>query len=573
MTDHLSLAATHRPRSFDELIGQRHVAFVLRAAVSGSNVPQQLLFSGPSGVGKTTVARVLSAALFCTTALSERKNADPCTSCDACLDVLVSGRFHPDLVEFDAASNGGKDEIRDIAQRAQLGPLRARQKVFIIDEAHGLSGPGAQAALKLLEEPPSHVLFMLCTTDPQKMPKTIRGRCTEFELALPAFPELVGNLERVCRAERWQVPSEILEQIVRGTDPDLGVRGTLSNLSRLAPALAAGANVEDLYGVLGLPSQAKMKALFSAIVSGERAASHTTLDDLRASAPAAQIRASLLDWARRDYLAALGSDRADLALWRYRKIAEARSTQPDLDLLVAELVAPQLDPSPQLLQAELDALRAQLVEVSELRSKLEAAVTNAKEVGAALFEQLRRARQRNTLAESPATATPTGPDATTTPTKPVETKPADTTPGPRADAAKRTTPTPPALTVRPAAPPAPARKPVAAETSSSTRPATPSQRAADPGRASRQVHPPGHDGLSAAARALLAELPGPREDLVALLAAARVDLSDAVVVSFPRHLAAEFRPAEKDLRRAAGQLGLPLRLQPVGLEPDTDDNS
>ena len=146
-----------------------------------------------SGLGKTTLARCVAAALLCL----DPKDGDACRVCESCLDISDPSRTHPDVIEFDAASNGQKDQIRELAARAQVAPVRSQHRVYIIDEAHGLSRDGGQAFLKLLEEPPPHVIFMLATTDPEKMLRTNRSRCVEFSLSRPTDRELAEHLVRV----------------------------------------------------------------------------------------------------------------------------------------------------------------------------------------------------------------------------------------------------------------------------------------------------------------------------------------------------------------------------------------
>lgn len=341
-----SLPTRHRPRSFATVVGQVHVVEVLRRAVVAGSVPQQLLFSGGSGLGKTTVARIVATALLCEKPMSERDRGDACGTCASCRDVLEG--THPDLIEFDAASHGGKDEVREIAARCQVLPLRAPVKVYVIDEAHGLSSSGGQAFLKLLEEPPAHVRFMLCTTDPDRMLKTNRGRCVEFELLPPTRRELVENLQRICATEGWSAPAPVLDAVLDASDPDLGVRGTVTTLAKLATVLGDGTNVspEMVSSLLGTPSPLVLRRLTSAIEAGDRAASLRALEQARASISEQRLHAALLTWAAREVAAALDAPQAALtrALWRLELLLETRSAAGWLDLTVARLASPSLDP-------------------------------------------------------------------------------------------------------------------------------------------------------------------------------------------------------------------------------------
>jgi DNA polymerase-3 subunit gamma/tau len=290
-----NLASRYRPNGFSTLTGQRHVAAVLRRAIVDGTVPQQLLFSGGSGLGKTTVARIVAAAVLCHTEMTERDQGDPCGSCASC--VAMRNDTHPDYVEFDAASHGGKDEIREIAARAQTSPLLSHRRVYVIDEAHGLSAAGGQAFLKLLEEPPGHVLFMLCTTDPERMLRTNRGRCTELELRRPSRGELLANLRRVCSSEGWSVDDQVLETVVDNSDPELGVRGTVNTLQKISPLFSSGAvEPAQVATVLGLAPQALITALLDAI-SGNGSA-HDALVAARNESSDDAIRTALIRWLR-----------------------------------------------------------------------------------------------------------------------------------------------------------------------------------------------------------------------------------------------------------------------------------
>lgn len=340
-----SLPTRHRPRSFATVVGQVHVVEVLRRAVVAGTVPQQLLFSGGSGLGKTTVARIVATALLCETPLASRERGDACGTCASCRDVLAGS--HPDLIEFDAASHGGKDEIREIAARCQVLPLRATVKVYVIDEAHGLSSSGGQAFLKLLEEPPAHVRFMLCTTDPDRMLKTNRGRCVEFELLPPTRRELLENLGRICAAEGWSAPAPVLDAVLDASDPELGVRGTVTTLAKLSTVLGDGSTVspEMVSSLLGTPSPVAMRRLTSAIEAGDRANALRALEQARSSIAESALHAALLAWATREVTAALSGSHAELsrALWRLELLLGARPVAGWMDLTVAKLASPSLD--------------------------------------------------------------------------------------------------------------------------------------------------------------------------------------------------------------------------------------
>ncbi|HEX6832793.1 MAG TPA: DNA polymerase III subunit gamma/tau, partial [Rudaea sp.] len=170
------LARKWRPKKFSELVGQEHVVRALSNALDSQRMHHAFLFTGTRGVGKTTIARIFAKSLNC----ERGQSSNPCGECNACLDI-DAGRF-VDLLEIDAASNTGVDNVRDLIENAQYSPSRGRFKVYLIDEVHMLSKSAFNALLKTLEEPPDHVKFLLATTDPQKLPVTVLSRCLQFNL-------------------------------------------------------------------------------------------------------------------------------------------------------------------------------------------------------------------------------------------------------------------------------------------------------------------------------------------------------------------------------------------------------
>jgi DNA polymerase III subunit gamma/tau len=351
-----SLAAWYRPKRFVEVVGQRHVTAVLQRSVAHDRLPAQLLFSGGSGLGKTTLARVTAAALLCETPMDERRG-DACGVCASCLDITTPGRIHPDVIEFDAASNGGKDEIRAIAERARLVPLRGAKKVYIIDEAHGLSGPGGQAFLKLLEEPPPHVVFMLATTDPDKMLATNRGRCTEYELSGPTPDEMATNLLRVALAEGWSLSLDAALAIVAASDGALGVRATLMSLEKLSSLLDDGdlLTPDDVALQLQSASRPLLDSLIEAIIARDSSAAFIALGRLRDQATDATLFDALIEWARGELLASTPTS-FERARYRLAQLVGRPRTPGYLEIALANLVRPQ----------DADALAALIEEAREI---------------------------------------------------------------------------------------------------------------------------------------------------------------------------------------------------------------
>ena len=204
----LSLYRKYRPEVFEDVVGQEHVEKTLMNAVAEGTVAHAYLFCGPRGTGKTTTARLLAKALLC----EQGPTIKPDGSCVQCQEIAQG--THPDVNELDAASRTGVDNVREeIIGRVNFAPTHGRYKIYIIDEVHMLSNAAFNALLKTLEEPPEHVIFVLCTTDPHKVPETIQSRCQRFDFRRFSVEEIVGYLERVCAGEGYQYEPEALEFI------------------------------------------------------------------------------------------------------------------------------------------------------------------------------------------------------------------------------------------------------------------------------------------------------------------------------------------------------------------------
>src|SRR5688572_20260791 len=192
---YLVLARKYRPRTFSEVVGQETAMRTLQGAIDESRVGHAYLFTGPRGTGKTTTARILAKALLCV----RGPTPEPCLECDHCRD--IESGSHVDLIEMDAASNRGIDEARDVRERVAYAPMRARFKVYIIDEVHQLTPQAFNALLKTLEEPPPHVKFLLATTELEKVIETVRSRCQIVRLSLIPEARISDHLEAVFARE------------------------------------------------------------------------------------------------------------------------------------------------------------------------------------------------------------------------------------------------------------------------------------------------------------------------------------------------------------------------------------
>jgi DNA polymerase III subunit gamma/tau len=231
-----SLYRRYRPQRFGDVAGQEHVSETLRNAVVTNRVAHAYLFSGPRGCGKTTNARILAKALNCT----NLQNGEPCCECESCL--LVASGASMDVIELDAASNNGVDAMRELVSRASLGTA-GRRKVYIVDEVHMLTAAASNALLKTLEEPPDHVVFVLATTDPQKVLATIRSRTQAFEFRLFAYPALLELVRKVAADAELNLDDETLQAVTRR-----GNGSARDALSALDQAAAAG-GIDDSFDV------------------------------------------------------------------------------------------------------------------------------------------------------------------------------------------------------------------------------------------------------------------------------------------------------------------------------------
>ncbi|TCV79116.1 DNA polymerase III subunit gamma/tau [Sulfurirhabdus autotrophica] len=257
------LARKWRPKSFTELVGQEHVVKALSNALEQQRLHHAYLFTGTRGVGKTTIARILSKSLNCETGIT----VTPCGQCSACREI-DSGRF-VDLLELDAASNTGIDNMREVLDNAQYAPTSGRFKVYIIDEVHMLSKAAFNSMLKTLEEPPEHVKFILATTDPQKIPVTVLSRCLQFNLKQMPPLLIVGHLQRILGEEGIQFDLPSMQLVARAA------QGSMRDaLSLLDQAIAYGGGVVEEQGVrsmLGAIDQSYLFTLLKALSENDGA--------------------------------------------------------------------------------------------------------------------------------------------------------------------------------------------------------------------------------------------------------------------------------------------------------------
>ncbi len=255
------LARKWRPRKFAELVGQEHVVRALTNALDTGRMHHAYLFTGTRGVGKTTIARIFAKSLNC----ERGQSADPCGECSVCTSV-DEGRF-VDLLEIDAASNTGVDDVREVIENAQYAPSRGRFKVYLVDEVHMLSKAAFNALLKTLEEPPPHVKFLLATTDPQKLPVTVLSRCLKFNLKRLLPEQISGQMRHILGAENIAYEDSAIGELARAADGSL--RDGLSLLDQ-AIAYGGGAlHADDVRTMLGSVARGQVLGVLDALAAGD----------------------------------------------------------------------------------------------------------------------------------------------------------------------------------------------------------------------------------------------------------------------------------------------------------------
>ena len=271
------LARKWRPRKFAELVGQEHVVRALTNALGSGRMHHAYLFTGTRGVGKTTIARIFAKSLNC----ERGESADPCGECAVCTAV-DAGRF-VDLLEIDAASNTGVDDVREVIENAQYAPSRGRFKVYLVDEVHMLSKPAFNALLKTLEEPPPHVKFLLATTDPQKLPVTVLSRCLKFNLKRLLPEQISGQMRHILAAEGIEYEDDAIGELAHGADGSLR-----DGLSLLDQAIAYGGGAlraADVRAMLGSVERGQVLGVLEALATGDGAALMAEADRIASFSP------------------------------------------------------------------------------------------------------------------------------------------------------------------------------------------------------------------------------------------------------------------------------------------------
>ena len=382
-----SLYRKYRPQTFESMVGQKHIVSTLQNALTDGRMAHAYLFTGPRGTGKTTTARLLAKALMCE-AGGGAATAHPDGTCEQCQEIARG--THPDVYELDAASRTGVDNVRDeIINRVAFAPTQGRYKVYVIDEVHMLTTAAFNALLKTLEEPPAHVVFVLCTTDPQKIPETVLSRCQRLEFHRISDADIAERLEFVCASEGFEYDSEALALVARHARG--GLRDALSTLETLSVHGRGTVRVEDARELLGEVADDTLSGMAELVAARDVAGCFARVDEMSSRGmdieqyvrdftrhmrnvyvAAVAGKGALRDAARPEEFVAQaakfgGADRLAYILDLLGGLEDTLRTSTDqrLDFEVAltRMARPKADLSLEALAARVEALEAELAAV------------------------------------------------------------------------------------------------------------------------------------------------------------------------------------------------------------------
>jgi DNA polymerase-3 subunit gamma/tau len=310
------LARKYRPQRFSDVAGQEHVTRTLGHALEQQRVAHGYIFSGHRGIGKTTIARILAMALNCRNPIgsAERPSPEPCGICDSCKEIRAGNSL--DVIEIDAATNRGIDEIRELRDAARYAPARDRYKIYLLDEAHQITDAAFNALLKILEEPPEHVVFMMATTQPEDIPQTIRSRCQHFSFHAVKFDDIVTQLTQIATQEGILADPQALALLAEAGDGSM--RDALSIMDQAiasAPMVDGKARLDgnEIRELMGTVPDAVFERILEAIGEGQSAAVMEELNRLlNAGNSPSQMARQLVRYLRNCLMAKLGGEQTEL---------------------------------------------------------------------------------------------------------------------------------------------------------------------------------------------------------------------------------------------------------------------
>ncbi|MGB8029303.1 MAG: DNA polymerase III subunit gamma/tau [Terracidiphilus sp.] len=310
------LARKYRPQRFADVAGQDHVTRTLLNALAQNRIAHGYIFSGHRGIGKTTIARILAMALNCRTEVGtpERPTQEPCGTCDACTEIRQGNAV--DVIEIDAATNRGIDEIRELRDAARYAPSRDRYKIYILDEAHQITEAAFNALLKTLEEPPAHVIFMMATTEPENIPQTIRSRCQHFSFHAVKFDDILAQLKMIAAEEKVTAEDDTLALLAEAGDGSM--RDALSIMDQAIasaplqdgrPALSA----EQIRELMGAVPNTVFERLMEAVAAGQSAELMEEINSLvNAGHSPLSLARQMVRYLRNALMAKLGGEQTEL---------------------------------------------------------------------------------------------------------------------------------------------------------------------------------------------------------------------------------------------------------------------
>ena len=311
------LARKYRPQRFADVAGQDHVTRTLLNALTQNRIAHGYIFSGHRGIGKTTIARILAQALNCRTEIgsAQRPTPEPCGICDSCIEIRQGNAV--DVIEIDAATNRGIDEIRELRDAARYSPARDRYKIYILDEAHQITEAAFNALLKTLEEPPSHIIFMMATTEPENIPQTIRSRCQHFSFHAVKFDDILAQLKMIAGQEKVGAEDAALALLAEAGDGSM--RDALSIMDQAIASAPSDANnnpvlsTEQIRELMGSVPNTVFEHLLESVAAGESAPVMMQLNDLLNAGHSAQSLArQIVRYLRNTLMSKLGGEQTEL---------------------------------------------------------------------------------------------------------------------------------------------------------------------------------------------------------------------------------------------------------------------